>query len=1061
LAAALADVLEGPLGDPEGAFARRREALEASPGDRAHQEAFVASARATGRTDELVSTLEALAEAQRESGHARARGQLLVRLGEVKESQGDEAGAADLYERAEGLVERPVAAWQALARIGAARGDRALQRRVLTSLVDAPELGEADRAAALYQLAEVEIAEPETAPAGVGFARRAFDLDPRHAHVVDILDGAAERGAGPELLALYEEVARDAGDDELLLRFLVRRAESPSATLAHVREAADKARQRDDATRAEGLYARAVQVAEGSEEGLGGALWALQALAERRLVEDDVSGALGWLRMLASATEDALERRDLLRRIADLATGEHGDPAIAAEAYAGLLADGDLTDRSIWEPLLGLHRQLENEEPLADLVAQLVDGLLEPDLRNLARLEHAKFLLDREGREPDAIDVLKAALDEEPEHAEATRMLGEVYERSGYEEDLAELLERRLDLARDREDTEQVSALTLRLGALLGELRPADALDVYRRGLDWLPTDRAIASAALACLGDDGDAHERAELRARLLATESGEAASALARELASEWDALGEAGRVGEALALGFVGNPDDAELRARLEDWHRAHGDAEGLAGFLADDGLRLADAGDDEGALAKLREAVALRRDTLGDAEGAIAVLREARGRSQSVAILRELVTTLEAAGDAAGAADAVGAALAELPAGGDEATRTALLGLKARLGLSAGRTEEAVRDLEAAYAVAPELVADDLIHALRQHLAEAREDEVGRPALLRLAQVLGSRGDRGESRELLAQWTATRPDDVEVLLKLRALDVLSENWVGVAETCARLAMVLEGEAQAEAALLLADACDAAGTPEQARAGLEHVNRIQPADKSVAARLRSLYESLGADRELADLLMRNAGHATPEEAFELYQQAGQLFVDVVRDPEAALPALRGAHEMRPDDHDTTLLLADGYIGSGYFAEAGQLLEKAISDHPRRRSPELSELQHRMARLARAAQDRHLEMQWLNAALESDKNNGLVSSELAVLAYELGELDVALIALRAVTLSKEDGPMSRAAAFLMQARIAHQRGEARRALLWARKAKSEDPELHDVDAFLRDIGE
>jgi hypothetical protein len=44
---------------------------------------------------------------------------------------------------------------------------------------------------------------------------------------------------------------------------------------------------------------------------------------------------------------------------------------------------------------------------------------------------------------------------------------------------------------------------------------------------------------------------------------------------------------------------------------------------------------------------------------------------------------------------------------------------------------------------------------------------------------------------------------------------------------------------------------------------------------------------------------------------------------------------------------------------------------------------------------------------------------------------------------------------------AFLLQAKIAHERGESRRALLWARKARSEDPELTEADDFLQMIGD
>jgi tetratricopeptide (TPR) repeat protein len=153
--------------------------------------------------------------------------------------------------------------------------------------------------------------------------------------------------------------------------------------------------------------------------------------------------------------------------------------------------------------------------------------------------------------------------------------------------------------------------------------------------------------------------------------------------------------------------------------------------------------------------------------------------------------------------------------------------------------------------------------------------------------------------------------------------------------------------------------------------------------------------------------------------------------------------------------------LLLVDSLTGAERFADAGRILEQAIAEPPRRRSPELAELQLRMARLAEIAGDRQLQLQWLAAALESDKNNGVVASELARLAMALGDHDTALNALRVVTLAKTEGSMSRAEAFLAQAQIAQERGEVRRALLWARKARSEDPELVAAEVFLQELGE
>ena len=119
----------------------------------------------------------------------------------------------------------------------------------------------------------------------------------------------------------------------------------------------------------------------------------------------------------------------------------------------------------------------------------------------------------------------------------------------------------------------------------------------------------------------------------------------------------------------------------------------------------------------------------------------------------------------------------------------------------------------------------------------------------------------------------------------------------------------------------------------------------------------------------------------------------------------------------------------------------------------------PTLKKLQDTVE-IAEKAGDPNLQMQWLNAAMESDKANGDITARLAHLAIELKEYEVALNALRVVTLSKTDGPMTRAMAFLLQARIAHERGEERRALLWARKAKSEDPNLTEADEFLARIG-
>ncbi|MEM7607652.1 MAG: tetratricopeptide repeat protein, partial [Myxococcota bacterium] len=384
-----------------------------------------------------------------------------------------------------------------------------------------------------------------------------------------------------------------------------------------------------------------------------------------------------------------------------------------------------------------------------------------------------------------------------------------------------------------------------------------------------------------------------------------------------------------------------------------------------------------------------------------------------------------------------------------------------------------------DLERAYGLSPALSASplvDVLVVLRDGAAAAGDDEAQRNAVMRLVDVLAAANELQQARDVLAHWVEGHGGDVAALERLRDLELQRQDFGGVVQVCYRLIQVTDGQAQVDAAILLSDSAANVAAPAAdedyrssarpdtqayARSGLEHVHAAQPENRDIIDKLRALYEATGAKAELAGLSLREAASMEDAEAaFALEREAGRLFVEV-GDGESALEALRRARERKPDDHGTTVLLADAYMAADQHAEAGQLIEDAIGRHTRRRSPELSELQHRMAKLARSAGDRSLEIQWLSAALESDKNNGFVAAELAQLAWAEGDADTALAALRAVTLSRTEGPMSRAQAFLMQAQIAHQRGEARRALLWARKAKSEDGSLAGVDAFLAELGD
>ncbi len=1064
LLAALADILEGSLDRPADALERRLTALRHDPSNEGLHARARTLARAQSAPSRYVGVVRDLVESFRRREDGAKVAALLLRAGAaLEEDLGDLAAAADCYRRAEELADDAsrTEARLALARTAAARGDRAEQLRIYHLLVGEPSITEAERTDMLYRLAEAELADASSEETGLATLRKAFDREPRHAQVASALSALAKRGdASDALFAFYEQVARGSLDDAILLDFLDEKAKRAGASPATLREATERALACQATDRAEGFLKRITDLGAEGRASEDDVRYALLELASSRERAGDVPGAVHWLERAAAAAANADDRRALLLRVAALGTREGGDLRAAAEAYRALL-DEDLTNREVYEPLLGVYAALADEGALSDLVATLTEALLDPGARNAARFVKARFLMGLEGRAPDAIDVLRAMLDDEPEHSEAASALAQLYEQIGYDEDLVGLLERQLDVARDGGDGEKIEELSLKLGAMLKDARRDDAMDVYRRAFDFVPESRPVALALLELFGPDHDPREQIEVRERLLATEPAEEASRLALELVSAWESVGDHDAMDRVLAAGYAKNPAHDGIRTRLEDLYRQRDDAERLAAFLARDAERVRD--DRDAFRERIFESAQLFRDRLGRPTHAAEVLRVAMGDAFDVDVLSELVRCLEIAGQLDAAVDEVSSALDAH--GESRPVRVALLRMRARLHGAEGNVDLAAEDLEAAYAIHGAAVAHELASALgvARAAAEQRGDRARQRELaLRLVRVLDDSGEKAEARDVLAAWVASDPSDVESLSRLRDLDFAARNWAGVVFACSRLIDVTTGEDQVRAAMLLSEAAEATGDVDAAREALERVHRAQPEHIGVIARLGELYERMGAHRDLAGLLLVEA-NALPDAAarFELYRRAGRIYIENVGDLDAALPALEAAQQLRPDDHVATLLLIDAYTQVGQHADAGQLIEQAIANHPKRRSPELSQLQHRMARLARVSGDQQLDLQWMNASLECDKNNMEVAAELAELAMHLGDHETALNALRAITLSKVDGPMSRAMAFLLQARIAFARGEARRALLWARKAKSEDPQLREATDFLRELGE
>jgi tetratricopeptide (TPR) repeat protein len=118
-----------------------------------------------------------------------------------------------------------------------------------------------------------------------------------------------------------------------------------------------------------------------------------------------------------------------------------------------------------------------------------------------------------------------------------------------------------------------------------------------------------------------------------------------------------------------------------------------------------------------------------------------------------------------------------------------------------------------------------------------------------------------------------------------------------------------------------------------------------------------------------------------------------------------------------------------------------------------------ELAMLYLRLGRAAGGLGDGAGQLQALKRALEADRKNGHVAAELADLAETMGDDELALRALRAVTLHAQTGPITPAMAFFRQARIVLRQGDRPRAIIFTKRALQEDPALEDAKAFLAQL--
>lgn len=1058
LLADMADALDQHLDRKSEALDAYIKAINAMPSLLELHDKARELAKRVGSTQKLVDAIEQVVDRLRRKDDPPLVAKILMRAGEALETDaGDLKGAANLYRRVEILGEKLAESFYAQARVAAALGDTAEQARTLDKMF---ELAGTDaeptpqQVDALYRLAEIFIGSDTRRRQGIELLERAFAAEPRWSQAGRLLKLAATADTVEDkVLAMYERVARNGGDQELLLDFLERRGAQSDATPQQIREAVDLAVELGHDDRAEALLVRAVAAARDTADGLASAPWAVLALAERRLAANDLVQARDLTYEIAPIAE-AEQVDGLAMRVATRALA-HRKVELAADIYE-FLRERSPADRAVWQPLMTIYRETGDGDRLASVVSSTLPNLVTAGERNALRIEHAKFLLENLKRHHDALDVLRDALGDDPDNLEAAELYEGTLRELGDDDGIAEFLWSRFEDAQRRGHRDSTVDVAIRLGDSLEKTGSPDALRVYRAALIVAPDDREILRRVVSQLGTHDNPREGALLMERLLAVETPERAPELAGKLATMWEAAGDRKGVQRTLELAHKSAPDDAAIHDRLESWYRDNELWSELADLMTRDAERMADAA----AVERLREAANVYASFLGQPLKAAEVLRKARQRApQNTELVTEHAAALASAGELDAAQRAVGEALATVEGN----PRVSLLLLRSSFRQSLGDDASAVQDLTEAYELDRDSASEALLAGLERLRERAERDgdmPTERGATLKLAGLLTQHGDIERGRGFLVGWIERDPRDAEPLYMLCDLDESIEHWDGVLAAATRLAYVTEADAQVTAAMRAADAAARAGRPGEAVPVLELVHQQQPQIEAIRDKLREVYEAAGEYRQLAGILTADADHgADPDARFANYKRAAELLLYQLGDaPAAQLPAQR-ALELMPEDHNALMLNVDVLITSGQLEDAARTLEAAIAAQ-KKRTPELAQQQQRMARVCAMMNDKEGQLGWLKKAFDVDRKNAEVAAELAQLATELGDYELALKPLRAITLMDNPAPVTRPMALLWEAKIEHARGNRAKAELWAKKALREDPQFQDAQQFLDELG-
>ncbi len=1014
LAFRAARLVETELGDVEGAIGRYAQILARAPKHAGARDALYAIARGDDYRLSAIAVLEPIERAAKAwdgviellelrlavEDAVPARLALLAEIARIEETERrDVQMAFAAWARAlteDATVDEPR---EALERLAAAHQDWARLADVYAERMDATFDAGLQRTLAmrLASLYENELSDLNRA---ADYLRKAQSLpgdeEPVLAALERILGKLGEHDELGQVLAREAELASEpsAQADFLAALGTLRLGPlgDPDGALSAFRDAVER-----DASHA-ASHAALVSLLD-RPETQEGALDVLEPLAETR---GDYQELVALYSRRVELRDDRNERAHWLRRIADVAADQLGQPEVALEALGRALKE---------EPAAG--GALDDLERIAGAAklpgagaAKIEEALAgaEPDAAQELALR-AAALYQEAAQDKAAERLYRLVLDHDAENADALSALEGLYRAGAMPAELAAVLERRsaaeldpqvrrsrlLEAARIHEGQGDLPAA---VGALQ-QLRAADDEDLdalkelgrLHEALGQAP-ELTVVLAERARLTEDP--RQRAALWSRV-----GE----LRLTLLSDLDGAAEAYR--EALD----GAPDDVLALSALESIEDRRGDWSTLQEVL----LRRLGSASGADQVAVLLKLARNAEQKLSDVDQAVGFLRQLLDADPGNGFgYLELERILRAAERWYDLVDVLG----------KHADTEAAAGRKpSELALRVAIANVWEKDLDS-----PESAAEAL-----EKVLEVAPDNVA--ALLSLARV----HERNE------RW-----DDASEVLERAAAN--AHEPAEIAEIHFRNATILRSKeaepAEIEAALLRAVDADAGHRPTLE--ALEKLARDGKDDERLANILDLQLHTAADDGERGRLLREIAG----------------LYSGPLAQPAAALPYLERLVALDPTEIPGREQLAEALLAAGRTDQATRIISEVIAELTKaRRGKETARWQTRLGTIAEARGDTEGAAVSFNAAYKLDPSHPATIAALGRLAYRSSDFEAARKFYRSLLLQNFDDKtagVSKSEVYLMLGRMHLLANEPAKARNMFERGLEIDPKNIDLKAAL-----